>query len=79
MSLARDHGRLVLRLQEVAAELDQSVRQVRAVEARVRSTLGSTTTGADKRMLSALGLAAGSARGAQQALSAAASGLRTAR
>ncbi|HEX7245797.1 MAG TPA: hypothetical protein VF245_09555 [Solirubrobacterales bacterium] len=62
-------------LREVAAELDQAIRQVRGVEAGVRSTIGSSATGADRRVISSLGRATSAARGAQQALSAAASGL----
>lgn len=76
MPPVRDQGRLVRDLREVASELDHAVRQVRVVEAKVRSTIGSSATGADRRMISALGQVAGSARGAQQALSAAAGGLR---
>lgn len=71
----RDQGPLVRELQEVAAELDQVVRQVRGVEARVRATIGSSATGADRRMISALSQVSGSTRGAQQALSAAAGSL----
>lgn len=63
-------------LQDVAAELDHSVRQMRGVEERVRASIGSTATGADKRVLSALSQASGSARGAQQAVSAIAGSLR---
>jgi hypothetical protein len=72
----RDQSHLVRRLQDAAAELDRVGRQVREVEARVRSAIGSSATTADKRMLSALGQVTGSTRGAQQALSAAAGGLR---
>lgn len=63
-------------LQDIAAELDFTVRQMRGVEGRVRATIGSTATGADKRMLSALSRASGSARGAQQAVSAVVGSLR---
>jgi hypothetical protein len=72
MTSTRDNGQLVRQLHEVAAELDSAVRQVRGVEGRVRSSIGSSATGADKRMLSALSQVSGSARGAQQAVSAAA-------
>jgi hypothetical protein len=63
-------------LQDVAAELDLVTRQVRGVEARVRATVGSSATGVDRRMLSALSQVSGSTRGAQQALSAAAGSMR---
>jgi hypothetical protein len=76
MSSIRDRGHLLGQLHDVAAELDAAVRQVRVVEDRVRSSIGSTATGADKRMLSALSQVSGSARGAQQAASAAAGRLR---
>ncbi|HET7589164.1 MAG TPA: hypothetical protein VFK14_03110 [Solirubrobacterales bacterium] len=72
----RDQSHLVRRLQDAAAELDRAARQVGGVEERVRSTIGATATAADRQMLSALDRAAGSARGAQQALSAAAGELR---
>lgn len=62
-------------LQSIAAELDQTAREVRAIEGRVTVTIGSTATSADKRMIAGLGQAASSARGAQQALSAAAQAL----
>ena len=75
MTPTRDSGRLMRQLQDVAAELDHAVRQMRGVQGRVRATIGSTATGADKRLLSALSQASGSARGAQQAVSAAAGGL----
>jgi hypothetical protein len=71
----RDQSQLARRLQHAAAELDRAVRQVHGVEGRVRSTIGASATAADQRMLSALGRVTGSARGAQQALSAAAGGL----
>jgi hypothetical protein len=70
-----DQSHLVRRLQEAAAELDRVVQQVHGVEGRVRSTIGASATAADRRMLSSLGQVTGSARGAQQALSAAAGGL----
>jgi hypothetical protein len=66
----------VRQLQDVAAELDGVVHQVRGVEQRVQATIGATATAADKRMLSSLSRVSGSARGAQQALSAAAGELR---
>jgi hypothetical protein len=68
----RDQSELVSRLQDAAAEFDRVVHQVHGVEGRVRSAIGASATAADKRMLSALGHVTGSARGAQQALSAAA-------
>lgn len=71
-----DQAQVARQLRDVASELDLAVRQVRAVEERVRSTIGSTATGADKRMLAALSQVSGSARGAQQSLSAAAGSLR---
>jgi hypothetical protein len=76
MSSARHQSQLARQLQDVAAELDRVVHQVHGVEQRVQTTIGATATAADKRMLSALSQASGSARGAQQALSAAAGGLR---
>jgi hypothetical protein len=76
MTPARDQGHLVRRLQDAAGELDHLVHQVRAVEERIRGTIGATATAADKRMLGSLGQVAGSTRGAQQALSAAAGELR---
>jgi len=76
MPPSRDQSQLARRLQAAAAELDRAVHQVRGVEGRVRSTIGASATAADKRMLASLGQVSGSARGAQQALSAAAAGLR---
>jgi hypothetical protein len=76
MSSARDQSQLARQLQDVAAELDRVVHQVHGIEQRVQTTIGATATAADKRMLSALSQVSGSARGAQQALSAAAGGLR---
>jgi hypothetical protein len=75
MASPPDPSHLQRRLRDAAAELDRVTRQVREVEARVRGTIGASATTADKRMLSALGQVEGSAHGAQQALSAAASGL----
>ncbi|HEV2857684.1 MAG TPA: hypothetical protein VGW80_04700 [Solirubrobacterales bacterium] len=72
----QDQSHLVRRLQNAAAELDDVVHQVRGVEQRVGASIGASATAADRRMLSALGQVSGSARGAQQALSAAAGGLR---
>jgi hypothetical protein len=68
----RDAGRVARQLRDVAAELDQVNRQVRGVEGRVQATVGASATGADRRMLAALGQVSGSTRRAQQALSAAA-------
>jgi hypothetical protein len=76
MPAGRDSARIARQLQDVAAELDQVTRQVRGVEEKVGATLGSSATGADKRMLSSLSRVSGSTREAQQALSAAASALR---
>lgn len=59
-------------LRSVAAELDQVTHELRALQARVTASIGSTATGADKRMLAGLHQASSSANGAQQALSAAA-------
>lgn len=64
------------RLQDAAGELDYLVHQVRGVEQRIQSTIGATATAADKRMLGSLSQVAGSTRGAQQALSAAAGEMR---
>ncbi len=76
MPPSRDQSQLVGRLQEAAAEFGRVVQQVRGVEQRVRSSIGATATAADKQMLAALAQVSGSARGAQQALAAAAAGLR---
>lgn len=76
MPRGSDSAQVARQLQDVAAELDQVTRQVRGVEEKVLITLGSTATGADKRMLSGLSRVSGSTREAQQALSAAASALR---
>ncbi len=75
MPAGRDSTQVVRQLRDVAAELDHVTRQVGAVEERVRSTLGSSATGADKRMLAGLSRVSGATRGAQQSLSAAASSL----
>jgi hypothetical protein len=75
MPAASQSPATVRELHSVAAELDQATREIRAAEARVAATIGSTATGADKQMLVGLQLAASSARGAQQALSAAATAL----
>jgi hypothetical protein len=76
MSPARHPAETARALHSVAAELDQVAREVGAVEARVSATIGSTATGADRRMLAGLYQASNSTRGAQQALSAAARSLR---
>jgi hypothetical protein len=76
MAPARDQSHLVRRLQDAAGELDQLVHQVRGVEQRIGGTIGATATAADKRMLASLGQVAGSTRGAQQTLSAAAGELK---
>jgi hypothetical protein len=75
MPTPRDQSQLVRRLRDAAAELDSVVHQVRGVEGQVRSTIGASATATDKRMLSALDQVSRSARGAQQALSAAAGGV----
>lgn len=75
MPPVRDQGHLVRELREVTAELDLVARQTQGVGARVQATIGSSATGADRRMLAALGQVSASVRGAQQALSAAAGGL----
>lgn len=63
-------------LQQVAAELEQVAGRLRSVGTQVEHSLGSSATGADRRMLAGLGQASRSTQGAQQALSAAASSLR---
>jgi hypothetical protein len=63
-------------LQQVAAELHQAAARVRAAGGRAQQALGSTATGADRRMLAGLAQASTATRGAQQALSAAAMTLR---
>ena len=72
MPPVRDQMRFVRELREVAAELDLVVRQAQVLRAKVQTSIGSSATGADRRMDSSLLQVSESTRGARDALAAAA-------
>jgi hypothetical protein len=66
---------LARQLQQIAAEFDHVARDAHGLGRRIAAALGGSTTQADQQMLAGLSQVSGSARQAQQALSAAAATL----